>query len=85
MLNPHSQMPCLLITYLIVSHTEAAECSFSKIGQIMTMKRCLLDDSSLDLLIHISHSKESLITKDTIQVMDTWSRLSERRIFSDKL
>ena len=76
----------LLIIYLLVPHTEAVvEHSFSKMGQIMTKKRCLLDDNSLDLLMRISHNKESLTTKDKTQVMDIWSRLSERRIFSDKL
>ena len=49
------------------------EPSFSKMGQIMTNKRCLLDDNSLDLLMHISHNKESLTIKDTTQVMDIWS------------
>ena len=61
------------------------EHGFSKMGQIMTKKRCSLDDNSLDLLMRISHNKESLTMKDTTQVMDIWSRLSERRIFSDKL
>ena len=73
----------LLIIYLLVPYTEAVvECGFSKMGQIMTKKRCSLDDNSLDLLLH---NKESLTSKDTTQVMDVWSGLSERRIFSDKL
>ena len=77
---------CLLIIYLVVPHTEVVnECSFLKMGQIMTKKRCLLDDNSLGLLMHISHNKESLTTKDTTQVTDIWSELSGRRIFSDKL
>ena len=77
---------CLLIIYLLVPHREVVvERSFSKMGQIMTKKRCLLDDNSLDLLMRISHNKESLTTKDKTQVMDIWSGLSERRIFSDKL
>ena len=76
----------LLIIYLVVPHTEVVnECSFLKMGQIMTKKRCLLDDNSLGLLMHISHNKESLTTKDTTQVTDIWSELSGRRIFSDKL
>ena len=54
----------LLIIYLVVPHTEVVnECSFLKMGQIMTKKRCLLDDNSLGLLMHISHNKESLTTK----------------------
>ena len=57
----------------------------SKMGQIMIKKRCFLDDNCHDLLICISHNKESLTTKDTTQVIDIWLRLSERRIFSDKL
>ena len=64
---------------------EVVERSFSKMGQIMTKKRCSLDDNSLDLFMRISHTKENLTTKDTTQVMDIWSGLSERRIFSDKL
>ena len=55
----------LLIIYLLVPHMEAdAECGFLKIGQIMTKKRCLLDDNSLDLLMYIPNNKESLTTKD---------------------
>ena len=76
----------LLIIYLLVPRTEAvAERGFSKKSQIMAKKRCLLDDNSLNLLMRISHNKENLTTKDTTQVMDIWSGLSERRIFSDKL
>ena len=76
----------LLIIYLLMPQTEAVvEHSFSKMSQIMTKKRCLLDDNSLYLLMRISHNKESLTMKDTTQVMDIWSGLSERRIFSDKL
>ena len=45
------------------------ERSFSKMGQIMIKKRCLLDDNSLDLLMRISHNKENLTMKDTTQVM----------------
>ena len=51
----------------------------------MTKKKCSLDDNSFDLLMRISHNKESLTTKDTTQVMDIWYGLSERRIFSDKM
>ena len=77
---------CLLIIYVLVPHMEAVvESSFSKMGQIMTNKRCLLDDNSLDLLMHISHNKESLTIKDTTQVMDIWSGHLERKIFSDNL
>ena len=44
----------LLIIYLFVPQTEAiVEHSFSKMSQIMTKERCLLDDNSLDLLMHI--------------------------------
>ena len=39
----------LLIIYLLVPHMEAVlEHDFSRMGQIMTKKRCLLDDKSLD-------------------------------------
>ena len=73
----------LLIIFLC--HTEAVvERGFSKIGQIMT-KRCSLDDDSLDLLMPISNNKGSLTTKDTTQVMDIWFELSGRKFFSDKL
>ena len=76
----------LLIIYLLMPQMEAVvEHSFSKMSQIMTKKRCSLDDNSLYLLMHISHNKESLTMKDTTQVMDIWSGFSERRIFSDKL
>ena len=76
----------LLIIYLLVPNTEQFfERGFLKMGQIMTKKKCSLDDNSFDLLMRISHNKESLTTKDTTQVMDIWSGLSERRIFSDKL
>ena len=61
----------LLIIYLLVPHTEAVvERGFSKMGQIMTKRRCSLDANSLDLLMCISHNKESLTMKDTTQVMD---------------
>ena len=57
---------CLLIIYLLVPHMEAVvEHGLSKMGQIMTKKVCWLDDSSLDLLIGISHSKKSLTMEDT--------------------
>ena len=76
----------LLIIYLVMPHTEVVnECSFLKMGQIMTKKRRLLDGNSIGLLMCISHNKESLTTKDTTQVTDIWSELSGRRIFSDKL
>ena len=76
----------LLIIYLLEPHTEAVvERGFSKMDEIIRKKRCSLDGNSLDLLMCISHNKESLTTKDTTQVMDIWSGLSERRIFSDKL
>ena len=76
----------LLIIYPLVPYREAVvEHCFSKVGQIMTKKRCLLDGDSLDLFMHISHNKESLPTKDTTQIMDIWSGLSERTNFSDKL
>ena len=66
-------------------HTEdVVECGFSKMGQIMTKKRCSLDDS-IDFPWHISINKKSLTTKDTPQVVDIWSGLSEGRIFNDKL
>ena len=39
------------------------ERGFLKMGQIMTEKRCSLDDNSLDLLMRISHNKESLLRK----------------------
>ena len=45
------------------------ERGFSKMGQIMIKKRCLLDDNSFDLLMCISHNKENLTMKDTTQVM----------------
>ena len=81
-----SNVRLLLIIYLPVPHTEAVvQRDISKMGQIMIKKRCFLDDNCHDLLICISHNKESLTTKDTTQVIDIWSRLSERRIFSDKL
>ena len=61
----------LLIIYPLVPHTEAVvERSFSKMGQIMTKTRCSLDVNSLDLLMCISHNKESLTMKDTTQVID---------------
>ena len=61
----------LLIIYLLVPHMEAVvERGFSKMGQIMTKRRCSLDANSLDLLMCISHNKESLTMKDTTQVMD---------------
>ena len=76
----------LLIIYLLVPNTEQFfERGFLKMGQIMTKKKCSLDDNSFDLLMRISHNKESLTTKDTTQVMDIWYGLSERRIFSDKM
>ena len=76
----------LLIIYPLVPYKEAVvEHGFSKVGQITTKKRCLLDGDSLDLFMHISHNKESLPTKDTTQIMDIWSGLSERTNFSDKL
>ena len=76
----------LLIIYLLVPNTEQFfERGFLKMGQIMTKKKCSLDDNSFDLLMRISHNKESLTTKDTKQVMDIWYGLSERRIFSDKM
>ena len=76
----------LLIIYLLVPNTEQFfERGFLKMGQIMTKKKCSLDDNSFVLLMRISHNKESLTTKDTTQVMDIWYGLSERRIFSDKM
>ena len=76
----------LLIIYPLVPYREAVvEHGFSKVGQIMTKRRCLLDGDSLDLFMHISHNKESLPTKDTTQIMDIWSGLSERTNFSDNL
>ena len=76
----------LLIIYLLVPNTEQFfERGFLKMGQIMTKKKCSLDDNSFDLLMRISHNKESLTTKGKTQVMDIWYGLSERRIFSDKM
>ena len=46
----------LLAIYMIITHAEAVvERWFSKMGQIMTKKRCTLDDESLDALKRISH------------------------------
>ena len=61
----------LLIIYLLLPHTETiVERGFSKMSQIMTKKRCSLDDNSLDLLMCISRNKKSLTTKDTTQILD---------------
>ena len=51
----------LLAIYILIPHTEAVvERGFSKMGQIMTKKRCTLDDNSLDMLMRISYRKEAL-------------------------
>ena len=46
----------LLAIYVIIPHAEAVvECGFSKMGQIMTKKRCALDNENLDIIMRISH------------------------------
>ena len=66
---------CLLAIYVIIPHAEAVvEVGFSKMGQIMTKKRCALDDESLDMLMRISHRQQPLKSHELNQKIDTWDR-----------
>ena len=49
----------LLAIYVIIPQAEAvAESGVSKMGQIMTKKRCALDHESLDMLKRTFHRQE---------------------------
>ena len=62
----------LLAIYVIIPHAEAVvERGFSKMGQIMTKKRCALDDESLDMQMRISHRQEPLKIHELNQIIDT--------------
>ena len=53
----------LLQLYILIPHSEAvAERGFSKMSQIMTKKRCTLDEQSLDMLMRISYRVNPLTT-----------------------
>ena len=76
----------LLAIYILIPHTEAVvERGFSKMGQIMTKKRCTLDDSSLDMLMRISYRKEPLRDAEIKEITDIWKSTKDRRIFSSEL
>ena len=76
----------LLAIYVIIPHAEAlVECGFSKMGQIMTKKRCALDDECLDMLMRISYRQEPLKSYELNQIIDTWKSLRDRRIFSEEV
>ena len=73
----------LLAIYILIPHTEAVvEHGFSKMGQIMTKKRCTLDDNSL---MRISYRKEPLNDTEIKEVTELWKKTKDRRIFSDDL
>ena len=81
---PNTQ--CLLTTYMISPYAEAVvECGFEKMGQIMTKKSCGLDNGSLDILMRISHRQEPLKSHELNQIIDTWKRLRDCRIFSEEV
>ena len=76
----------LLAIYILIPHTEAVvERGFSKMGQIMTKKRCTLDDNSLDMLMRISYRKEPLRDAEIKEITDIWKSTKDRRIFSSEL
>ena len=75
-----------LTIYVIIPHAKAiVERGFSKMGQIMTKKRCALDDESLDMQIRISHRQEPLKIHELNQITDTWKSVRDRRIFSEEV
>lgn len=76
----------LLAIYILIPQSEAVvERGFSKMSQILTKKRCALDDKSLDMLMRISHRKDPLETHELNQVIDIWKGLKDRRIFSEEI
>ena len=76
----------LLCIYLLIPHTEAVvERGFSKMGQIMTKKRCTLDEKSLDMLMRTSQRKEPFSTVEIKKIFDIWKNTGVRRIFSTEI
>lgn len=76
----------LLTIYMLIPYTEVVvERGLSKMGQIMTKKRCTLDDSSLDILMRISYRKEPLRDAEIKEITDIWKSTKDRRIFSSDL
>ena len=74
----------LLAIYVIIPYADAVvERGFSKMGQIMTKKRCGLHDESLDMLMRISYKQEPLKTHELNQLIDTWKSVRDHRIFSE--
>ena len=62
---------CLPAIYVVIPHAEAVvERGFSKIGQIVTKKRCALDNESLDIIMRISHRQEPLTSHELNQIID---------------
>ena len=76
----------LLSIYILIPHSEAVvERGFSLMGQIMTKKRCALDDKSLDLLMRIAYRKDPLQNHEINEITDIWKSLKDRRIFAENL
>ena len=77
---------CLPAIYVVIPHAEAVvEQGFSKIGQIMTKKRCALNNENLDIIMRIFHRQEALKTHELNQIIDTWKSLRDCRVFSEEV
>ena len=61
------------------------EREFSKMKLTLTDKRTRLDNKNLDALMRMSFNNVTLVPEAVQQIVETWKRQSQRRIFSEDI
>ena len=59
------------------------EREFSKMKLTLTDKRTRLDNKNLDAQMRMSFNNVTLVPEAVQQIVETWKRQSQRRIFSE--
>ena len=76
----------LLKLFVLVPMSEAVvEREFSKMKLTLTDKRTRLDNKSLDALRRMSFDNVTLVPEAVQQIVETWKRQCQRRIFSEDI
>ena len=74
----------LLKLFVLVPMSEAVvEREFSKMKLTLTDKRTRLDNKNLDAQMRMSFNNVTLVPEAVQQIVETWKRQSQRRIFSE--
>ena len=76
----------MLKLFVLVPMSEAVvEREFSKMKLTLTDKRTRLDNKNLDALMRMSFNNVTLVPEAVQQIVETWKRQSQRRIFSEDI